>query len=630
MPWPPLPAGFVPERELTRGPGGRVFLARRSGQRVVVRLAPPASPGGALGGEAQAELAALAGLSHPGLAALVDHGTLDDGTAWTARAWVEGQDLAAWWRAQRSRSTPADAEQRLGALVVALCAALDHLHARDLVHGDLKPENVLVRDDGTPVLTDFGFASARGAERGAAGTPFYAAPEVLCGAVASPAIDLFALGAMLVRLLVPRELRAADLYARFPGIPFFAALGLSAEDLPAWARDVAESLVARDPARRPASAARVGRVIAGRLGLAWHAPSRPDLRFPLLEGRASWVAAWIASLSDLRGPRGVRVGAGEDAVAIAAALRLEAAVLDVRTRALPAERLAGLEPGSQALDALARGLAEVSRETGELARERAVAFLAIGAEPIDVARAAHVARAFRLARAPLVVVTDAAGTIADLDVADLPPVEVAHVQAFLARAIDAGSVARATALAQALHQAPGSARGTAARLARAIQGGWILAGDERARLRAGPPPVASDLAPALADFAALDPGTAQLAAALSVLGGAASLSSVAALAQLDPARAAAARPVWIRLVGGRDLVLDADARTLVLDALWLRELHARRARELQHSGAEPREWLAHRYAADGDAAALRAVLEAAQDLRESGRPGLALESGFSA
>jgi serine/threonine-protein kinase len=93
----------------------------------------------------------LAAVRHPGLAACLDQGTLPDGRAYLIRSWIEGPDLASW-----ARDGP---QKRVGALATKLCAALEHLHSRGFVHGDLKASNVIVRSGqhGTePVLTDFG------------------------------------------------------------------------------------------------------------------------------------------------------------------------------------------------------------------------------------------------------------------------------------------------------------------------------------------------------------------------------------------------------------------------------------------------------------------------------------------
>jgi tRNA A-37 threonylcarbamoyl transferase component Bud32 len=84
-----------------------------------------------------------------------------------------------------------------------LADTLDHLHAHRpaIVHGDVKPENVIVTPDGRAVLVDFGAAMRVGDERERLGTPGFSAPEVLAGEALSPAADVYSLAALTVFLL---------------------------------------------------------------------------------------------------------------------------------------------------------------------------------------------------------------------------------------------------------------------------------------------------------------------------------------------------------------------------------------------------------------------------------------------
>lgn len=142
----------------------------------------------------------LAKLDHPAITRLVDAGLDDRAGPFLVMEWIEGLDLEYWLEeADRTLS------QRL-ALFETLVEATAHAHQRLIVHGDLKPGNVRVRTDGTVKLMDFGVARLVGSgeadsEGVRALTPAFAAPEQLKGEEATPASDIWALGALLLWLL---------------------------------------------------------------------------------------------------------------------------------------------------------------------------------------------------------------------------------------------------------------------------------------------------------------------------------------------------------------------------------------------------------------------------------------------
>ncbi|WP_406252060.1 protein kinase [Streptomyces atratus] len=143
------------------------------------------------------EARALARLDHPGVVTvhhIVDGG---DGTyPWIVMELVPGASLAE--RLAEGTLTPVEAAGLGRGVLSALRAA----HAAGILHRDVKPANVLLRADGSPVLTDFGIAAIRESTSLTAtgsiiGSPDYMAPERIRGAEGDPSSDLWSLGMML-------------------------------------------------------------------------------------------------------------------------------------------------------------------------------------------------------------------------------------------------------------------------------------------------------------------------------------------------------------------------------------------------------------------------------------------------
>ncbi|HEU4538535.1 MAG TPA: serine/threonine-protein kinase, partial [Polyangiaceae bacterium] len=261
MPPPPLVAGrFLLERPAGSGGMGTVYRAldRHSGEAVALKLlASDAEP---LRARALVEADALAALDHPAIVRLVAHGLADDGRPFLAMEWLEGEDLAA--RLARAPLT-ADEAVRLGARVAAALAAA---HARGVLHRDLKPSNLFLPGDDVDhvKLVDFGIARLAHAGRrltltGAAiGTPGYMAPEQVSGdGNLGPAVDLFALGAVLFECLAGRPaFRGESPMALLAKVLLDEPPRLDAlrTDLPPALADFVAGLLAKDPACRPAAA----------------------------------------------------------------------------------------------------------------------------------------------------------------------------------------------------------------------------------------------------------------------------------------------------------------------------------------------------------------------------------------
>jgi len=154
----------------------------------------------------RAERQILANLEHPNIARLLDGGARADGSPYLIMEYVEGISPNDY-----SSQHNLTIAQRLQ-LFRRICAAVHYAHQNMVIHRDLKPSNILVIEDGTPKLLDFGIAKVL---RPAASTPGdaltqpgmlkmtarYASPEQIRGETVTTASDIYSLGVILYELL---------------------------------------------------------------------------------------------------------------------------------------------------------------------------------------------------------------------------------------------------------------------------------------------------------------------------------------------------------------------------------------------------------------------------------------------
>jgi serine/threonine-protein kinase len=206
-----------------------------------------------------------AALNHTNIATLFDYGE-DDGLAFLVMELVDGKPLSQLIR--EYGPMPADHVRS----VIGQCAlALGVAHSAKVVHRDVKPANILVREDWLVKLTDFGIAraiDASGHTRAGdlLGTPSYISPEQALGRPATGASDLYALGVVGHEMLSgtkpfekPTPIATAMSHIHEPPPPL-------PDDVPEDLAGVIEHLLAKDPQDRPENA----RAVAIRLGLADH------------------------------------------------------------------------------------------------------------------------------------------------------------------------------------------------------------------------------------------------------------------------------------------------------------------------------------------------------------------------
>jgi eukaryotic-like serine/threonine-protein kinase len=195
-------------RILGEGGMGVVYLGTRDdlGTLAAVKILRDAWLSPARRERFASEQRTLAQLNHPLIARLYDADTLPDGTPWFVMEYVEGLPLTDYCTAH-SRTIAG----RLR-LFRDVCEAVQHAHQHLVVHRDLKPSNILVTDDGTVKLLDFGIAKQLDSldspsdHKTRTGlrlmTPAYAAPEQIRGDRVGIHTDIYALGVILYELLV--------------------------------------------------------------------------------------------------------------------------------------------------------------------------------------------------------------------------------------------------------------------------------------------------------------------------------------------------------------------------------------------------------------------------------------------
>jgi tRNA A-37 threonylcarbamoyl transferase component Bud32 len=197
---------YVLEAKLGSGAAATVWRARAGKSRVALKLFSAESMGSREARERFFREARVGSeIKHPNVVRIRDAGELDDGRCYLAMELVEGRSLADVIRDEGKLAPGAVAS--IGADVARALAAL---HEAEIVHRDVKPENILVRPDGSAVLTDLGLAQSalfRTLTRHdvAVGTLAYMSPEQCVGRPLDGRSDLWSLGVTLYEALTGRR-----------------------------------------------------------------------------------------------------------------------------------------------------------------------------------------------------------------------------------------------------------------------------------------------------------------------------------------------------------------------------------------------------------------------------------------
>ena len=246
------------------------------------------------------EARAAGNLSHPGIVTIFDFGE-DNGRYFIAMEYLEGETL----KSRISRMGPLPTEEAIR-ILSALCDAVEYAHARQIVHRDIKPDNIHLLPDGTVKITDFGIARMLGEQTITVagqvfGTPSYMAPEQIRGAMVDARTDIFSLGLVLFEMLSGRKafwgeaLETVVYRIMSEPVP-------PLHEQPAAINAVIQMAAQKDPGQRFVSAAQMKAALSGGVGggntgfarqpqTGWQAADQTVMASPSMANQPSQVAA---------------------------------------------------------------------------------------------------------------------------------------------------------------------------------------------------------------------------------------------------------------------------------------------------------------------------------------------------
>ncbi len=265
-------------RRLGAGGMGTVFLGRDAqGNEVAIKILPSTAPIYIESFIREVEI--IRRVAHSSVVRVLDTSGLRDELPWYAMDYVSGPTLKEVIRSDHSativeqdmhetfppekNAEPSSHWRGLVSLLLDVCGGLNAIHSLGVVHRDIKPGNIVIREDGTPVLIDFGIAGQLGGMvgreqlsdyLGGSGTPTYAPAEQLRGETVDARADVYAFGCLLFEIVTGRQPYRGDnfydLVTEHSRGPIPSAHDLN-PDVPIELDQLIGRMLAKKPKKRP-------------------------------------------------------------------------------------------------------------------------------------------------------------------------------------------------------------------------------------------------------------------------------------------------------------------------------------------------------------------------------------------